>query len=515
MWVGNKLTSAFTIIISFALVQFWTIVIGLILYFSLRRYKHDASKLDPLAATLWNKRADLADSVVETIAFSKTDWTRPWVPVAVFLALAAWVAQTAIGVVVPPLIILNNTAPVNPAAIYIPSISETDDAATQAARFALEIPRYFRALGSTVIDESLREKVTVSQAQPLGQTDLGEDILRIDYGYRVTGADFGIQKYFDLALDVTGSCITEYAWYQYTDISESRTGPIATDYYAAFDNKSAPLVSASLFDGRQPSATFLLGEQTNGALDGSNITWAAIVSSVNRTSFSAGTDPWYLTVPMPDNTFSVSPARPALSCWQDDVWSYRGHNSTVDSLTSDALPGLGLSVSLQNILGQLLGLPMIELMGSHLQTSSLLSSTTALSQVFDAGASSIHSDLERLVIAAYVATTNILTDTTLYPTIAAKSVANDAVGDDGKVPQDAAGFVVWSSEVATLSIVVIIAIPTVFVAIWFLAIVLIYWTPVKVVSILNSSTMQENRKENNPGAINSGDDEEGGQPEEK
>ncbi|KAI3319119.1 hypothetical protein HD806DRAFT_510046 [Xylariaceae sp. AK1471] len=512
-WVGDKLNSAYAIIISLALVHFWTIIISLILYFSLRRYKHDASKLDPLAATLWNKRADLADSVIETIAFSKTDWARPWVPVTVFLALTAWVAQTATGVVVPPLIILDHAAPVNPAAIYVPDLS-ADDSSTQAARFALDVPRYFRALGSAVIDEDLREKVRVSPVERLGQTDNGEEILRIDYGYRVTGADFGIQKYFDLTLDVTGSCVTEYAWHQNTETAEYRSKLLAIDYYYVFNDQSMEF-SASLFDGTQPSATFFLGELTKGTLDTSNNTWAAVVSSVNRTSFSAGTDPWYLTEPASGNMFSVVPVRPALSCWQDDVWSYRGHNSTSDVLTSDALPGLGLSESLQGLIAQYLGSPIIVPAGSHLRSSALLSSTTSLGQIFDAGASSIYSDFERLVLAAYVATTNILTDTTLYPSAAAMNVPNGAVGDDGKVSQDTAGFVVWSPEVATLSTVIIIAIPTVFVAVWSLALILIYYTPIKIVTLLDSSSMQENLKENNPVALNFGDDEEGRQPEEK
>lgn len=68
-WVGDKLNSAFTVIISMALVQFWTIVPSVIFYFALRRYKNDSTRLDPLAVTLWNKRGDLVNSVTEMIGF--------------------------------------------------------------------------------------------------------------------------------------------------------------------------------------------------------------------------------------------------------------------------------------------------------------------------------------------------------------------------------------------------------------------------------------------------------------
>ncbi|KAI8952224.1 hypothetical protein F4801DRAFT_541570 [Xylaria longipes] len=513
-WVGDRLNAAFAIIIPLALVRFWTVILSLILYYSLK--KQPDPKPDPLAATLWNKRADLVDSVIETIAFKETDWSRPWVLISVFLALAAWAAQTATGVLVPPLIILDHAAPVRPGAIYAPDPTPTDNS-IQAARFALEVPRFLRALGSAVVDKDLRQKVQVSSAEPLGQTQNGE-ILQIDYSYGATGADLGIQKYFDLTLNVTGSCVTEYTWFIGTQVTEFNNNSIAIDYYDTPFNNPNNLLSASLLDGREPSATFYVNpNSTKGALDGSNSTWGAIVSSVNRTSFSIGTDPWYLTDPSSGTTGtqSVRRGRPAISCWEDKIWSYHGHTSTTDVLTGDALPGLNLSKSLQGLLAQYLGVPTVFLVGSHLQTSALLSSTTALDQIFDAGASSLHDDLERLVVAAYVVTVNCLTDTTLYPA-AQGNVPNVVLGDSGQVPKDAADFVVWSSDVATLSTVVIIVIPTIFVGIWFFSILLLYWTPVKtVVEKLDSSALQDHLNEDRPSATTPGDIEKAGEPETK
>ncbi|KAI0437592.1 hypothetical protein F4803DRAFT_142580 [Xylaria telfairii] len=505
-WVGDRLNAAFAIIIPLALVRFWTVILSLILYYSLKKLEKDASRLDPLAATLWNKRADLVDSVLETIAFGKTDWTRPWVLISVLLALAAWVAQTATGVLVPPLIILDHAAPVRPDAIYAPGIAT--DNSSEAALFALDVPRFFRALGSAVVDTELRQKVKVSPAQRLGQTQNG-DILRIDYSYGATGADLGIQKYFDLSLNVTGSCITEYAWWIGPNTVQFNDRPIALDYYnTSFNdpNDVNSFPSASLFDGREPSALFFVGENsTKGTLDSSNTTWGAIVSSVNRTSFSIGTDPWYLTEASSEATgtqYSVRSGRPGISCWEDKIWSYHGHTSTTDSLTNDALPGLNLSTSLQGTLAQYLSLPTVSLVGSHLQTSALLSATTSLNQIFDAGASSLHDDLERLIVTAYVATVNCLTDTTLYPIAARGNIPNAVLGDSGEVPGEAAGFVVWSPEVATLSTVVIIVIPTIFVGIWLVSVILLYFTKVKIVTeLLDSSALQDKVKGSSPSTM--------------
>lgn len=378
----------------------------------------------------------------------------------------------------------------------MPDRPRPDDYASIATFFSLEVPRILRALGSTAADEELRHQVNVSAAIPVGQTSSGEDILRIDYGYRATGADLGLQRFPDLTLTVTGSCATEYEWFNRTAIANSDGTAVAVDFYDVFGNET----NASLFDGRQPVAQFFPGNVTaHGTLATSNATWAAVVSSVDRISFSPGTDPWYLTGPGADSKtgaqYTVLPARPALSCWQDDVWSYQDHNSTIEALTSDALPGLDLSVDLQNILLTVLGTPVIAIVGQHLQASALLSSTTADGRIFDAGASSVHNDLERLVQAAYVATVNCLTDLTLYPAGAESQLRNIARGDSGQIPGGVADFVVWSPEVATLSTVVVIVIPSVFVGVWIVAIVLLYWTPVKAVNVLDSNNLQQNLDE--------------------
>ncbi|KAI1102227.1 hypothetical protein F4804DRAFT_273085 [Jackrogersella minutella] len=494
--VGNQLNSSYALIIDMALAHIFTILFSVMLYFYMRRRQMEVTRLSPLAPTIWNKRSDLMDLIVETVTSSKDNWKSPGILLLLFVFFAFWVGEKATGTLVPPLIIIDYAAPVNPEAIYVPDRSNDNNVAS-AALFPLEVPRALRALGSTV-DSELRQKVNVSAARPMGQTDDGADIIRIDYSYRATGADFGLQKYPSLTLDVAGSCVTDYEWFIGTRITDSDGSKIAVDIYGVFANDTDQW-TASLFDGRQPIATFFSGNSTGGALPFSNATWGAIVSSVNRTSFSPGTDPWYLTGPGNSDTgasYSVMPGRPALSCWEDDVWSYGGHNSTIQALTSEALPGLDLSDSLQSVLLSTLGNPMIQTVGQHLQASALLSSTTASDQVFDASVSSVHGDLERLVQAAYVATVNCLTDLTLYPAGSDKTVPNIALGDSGQILDGVADFVVWSPDVTALSTLVIIVVPSVFVGAWVVAAVLMYWTPVKAVTVLDSNDLQRKLKSN-------------------
>lgn len=100
------------------------------------------------------------------------------------------------------------------------------------------------------------------------------------------------------------------------------------EQYNVFNNSAKP-VKVSLFDGGKPLAYFSFKELSKTGIPG-NFTWAAIVSSVNRTSYWPGTDQWYRTGDSINriNTttgttratfYKVKPCRPALSCWQNDV----------------------------------------------------------------------------------------------------------------------------------------------------------------------------------------------------
>jgi len=112
---------------------------------------------------------------------------------------------------------------------------------------------------------------------------------------------------------------------------------------------------------------------------------------------------------------------------------------------------------------------MIYTLGSLLRESSLASSSTSFSGIFNASSSSIHDDLERLVYASYIATANILTETTLF--INDNGAPNDL--KVGNYAQDGPGeFVVFTSDVVALSVRSLIIIPTLTVTLWITFLVL-------------------------------------------
>jgi hypothetical protein len=130
---------------------------------------------------------------------------------------------------------------------------------------------------------------------------------------------------------------------------------------------------------------------------------------------------------------------------------------------------------------------------SHLGLSALLSTTTAVSQIFDAGASSIQNDLSRLVQAAFIATSNVLTDTTLYPPNSDQKLDNWVAGLSG-----VGDFVVWSPDASALSMNVLISIPSLLAGVWLLATLLLFLTPVKVINGLDSGIMFTTIKQEKP-----------------
>lgn len=469
---------------------------------------------------------------------------RVWVWLPVGIATTGCLAlQVFLGVFIPTRLSLGPYAPANPAAVYVPQRSVSDSRLVTAAIFEAEVPAALRAAGSArVATPSTRRRVRVEGPELLGAVDapdgnggrLMQQVARYSYGYVVSGADLGLQKHPDLVLNVTGACTTEYGWYATTSANHTFDGrPFPVDNYVARLPGGEPLSQArSLLDGGPPAGFFDsdIASFPDGR-GGGNTSWAAFASVVGRRSWSPGSDPWYLTVPVSADgaaatnatdtpMYVLRGARPALSCWQSDRWSFRGASSSVVKL--DALPGLDLPLSLRLILAQQLATPKIVVVAKRLGPAAALSSAagSALGLTFDAGSASIRADLERLVLAAYVATANTLTDATLMAggvlafsnstagAIAAPpagdddglaaalnatafSVPNLARGEDGTPRPGVGDFVVVSSDATALSLAALVAVPVLFVSLFALSVALLRLPPLRDVRALGAEALFE------------------------
>ncbi|ORY70338.1 uncharacterized protein BCR38DRAFT_481472 [Pseudomassariella vexata] len=234
------------------------------------------------------------------------------------------------------------------------------------------------------------------------------------------------------------------------------------------------------------------------------MSWAAYISSVDRLSYSPGTDPLYLT--KKDRYYHrVKAGRPALSCWEvnqvNDLfteqpqadWSLNGRSSTILNLNED----LGIPKSLAAIFVRYLGIPKVVNIGILLGQSALASSQFALGSLLDAGTSNMSQDLHRLILTSYIATTNTLTDTTLYPH---DDIPNQALGKDQKPKPNVGDFVVFTPDVATLSVKNLAIIPVFSVLLAVTAFVLLKWTPLRSVKALDAVVLHHTLKEKYPEA---------------
>jgi hypothetical protein len=203
-----------------------------------------------------------------------------------------------------------------------------------------------------------------------------------------------------------------------------------------------------------------------------NRTWAVLASSRGRYSYTAGYDPWYMTnnTSNPDFPYQVQHSRPALSCWETTVFELNGRTANIKGLSS-LHPALNLSYSVNaptagsSFITAAFQAWLVDVMPTKIGVSlgriSLASSVYGIQSEFDAESSSIFRDMQRLVYASYFATKNMFIETTLYSTDGRNETLNLALGTDGAYLAHVGAFVIPSTDVFALSLLVLIIVPVV------------------------------------------------------
>lgn len=372
---------------------------------------------------------------------------------AIFLSLGY-----SLPIILTRYLIVGHAAPVAPEAIYVP-----DDLVTGALAYqmrSLKVPSALRAAGA--VNASSTERVTLDGPNISLDHD-GNQVVQLGYSYNISGVELGLQHAPDLFLSVQGSCVTDYSWFRYENITnETSNGlilnQITTDFYSPWNNKTL-LLQFPDYNVALPFVSFVGSPENNSK----NQSFGMIISSLKRRSFRQGHDPWYLTTdtPVPDpsspnsTTYAVLGGRPALSCWEAKIWSYQGH--TADPSELDSIPGLSAP---RNALGSAFGSPLLLQIGQRLDKRALRCANSAFSHLLDAANCSIQNDLTYLIFTSYVASKTALSDITTYGP-EQPGIRNTAKDDSGTLRPGAADFVIYSNDVAALSIKVIIIIPTI------------------------------------------------------
>lgn len=377
------------------------------------------------------------------------------------ICFAVWGGSVAMSTVTSWIVSIGSVAPVNPNTLFCPEIPN-DAPVEQIKYFGLRAPGNMRALGSVEAAEAtLRSRVSLtggifdSMVNP--NTNATDLLHNLDYHYNLTGVELGLRSGNDLRLGVKGYCRTEYDWYRaHESTSES-------DRYHLWNNKSQPwtigLSEAAIV--RSPTSTFqypsIYLEQ--GPPANSNFSFAVITNSAHRTSLSEGNDPWYntelrgnLNVSRPyDAKFWIRRARPILSCWEQMIWSYKGVNvgsiEELRNLQNWNMPDVLLRVLEATFFGG----PMIFRLGNA-SGDWVRARTLNPSGLIDASRSSINSEMERLVLASFVASRNLLVDATMFGDSEQRDYPNVFRAGNGQAEPGSGHFVVSSPDIQTFSL---------------------------------------------------------------
>lgn len=464
---GKKLLSAYTLMVDLIVMQLWTLTV--IIAISVLMRKPHSPNIGAASAAIWNSQGS-PFTIMKLMArylFCVKKWS-DWLYVLLWMsaAVALLTSTYVFSIGVPRFLLLGNGAPVNPESIYVPEAKFEAESKEIFDTHVLGVPASLRAAGS--VNSATLQKVSVGTS--LTSSGVNGTIKQVDYAYEITAADFGLQHAAGLVLNVEGSCITEYGWLKSSSIDACGTS-IDNYHFASSEPNKSHSLNLSLYDGKPPTGYFYLGPEEKTK---TKTSFVIAVSSAGRTSFTRGVDPLYATNKTTvqrfldkDINYTVKPKRPMLSCWENDVWSYHGQKSAASQLSS--LPNLNMPDGLAKIFfGRSLSIPMIVSLGTSLGSRALQSASTILGQTFDAESASMEGDLRQLVAASYIASKNILSDTTTINRNlnTFKNAAVDPI--TGKLHAGAADFIVTSSEIATISIKVLITIPIILILLFFL-----------------------------------------------
>ncbi|KAF2003867.1 hypothetical protein P154DRAFT_552325 [Amniculicola lignicola CBS 123094] len=462
----STIVSAYTILIQFLFIALWNLISCLILItFDISTR---ANMLGVVA--FWNSR-DPFFAALSSLSFLSMLILRGGhlgirnakhlIPASAmaFLSTGTLVSSIVLGIVYPNMLTLTQVAPVAPAAVFSPYFGEVANS-TVTDILTSGRPAVLRALGSVEASEnnSKLRSAHIRQVEVSG-SNVTHPQLGVEYSYQLSAEDFHLKEFADLVLKVEGSCVTEYGWLQkdtrgwdvYIPWGRPEKG---NRFSVANENVGGPLIDFAAFI--HPDI------DTDSQLTNRSFAFAVATSQVP--SFTPSTDPWYYTasnLTVFDSPYVIKSGRPALSCWETTEICVQGHCYDTNLATSPLPDGL------KYIFKTRFRHPMaihIAIEAGVMTFKSYVGSSSGA--VLDAHAASLYSDMERLILAGYLASREVFHEVTSPPK--APGVRNALEDESGKLMAGADGYVVGSPEVYALRYDLVILAPVLTLVLWVL-----------------------------------------------
>ena len=500
----------YTILIGMIFTAAWNILISLVILFlaptKMNRTTYIAviavwGASDPFFAVvlMLQHSALVFWGVLKKLHPIEMTWRAFWFDICILIcALGTFAGGLVVGLVFPERFILGNVAPVNPYTVFYPIIS-THATAVETFRGAAQYDHLMALRAISSVDFAKRQVkqdagVTLEfpNFKPTSSWNTTDDPYNITYSYEVSGFNMGLQHLAKLSVRVNGSCSFKPHWYDKSVFHKS-TGSWFDQYnlfpldelrdYAALNQSQevnsrrawAPLHRRSLPASQTFSVVYNTTLPTNQQ---TGVSYYSIVPITGVTpSVSQGSDPWYSTQSMTDDTvellWEVKPGRPPLLCIQEDKWLYGDWTGTLGDLFSKDNGPSQITVpdGIKQILNLFFADPTVARIGQALKASALKSTTRFLkdTNAIDAEFCGAKWDMERLVLAAYFGTRDIFRNTAL---VGASSNANglqsstvaNALQTNGTLNYSGLGdFTMSTSSVQAVHFGYLIAVPTILV----------------------------------------------------
>ena len=308
--------------------------------------------------------------------------------------------------------------------------------------------------------------------------DDGRPMAQYNYSYHITGYEMGLQDAPGLKYNVAGFCKTDYSIYNNTDdLDIWNYWPSWKGYQDQYSPRSEQLMPPFLSLSKNPDQSSATIFNKSSIIKNGFMFGLTPHTSFRLTTTENLDDPWYSTELNPDSNttkfgrnWRVKRGRPALRCVQNDTFTLSRHTVYhVDDLKD--LRGLKLSTLLRDdVFPFELALPPIAQLTLNLGVNNLASSLYYYppSQSFTADKASLTEDLKKLVSVSFLYSREVARNLFLvYSTLDRKGL-NNLAEVNGTVPYAYADVILESSEVAALSVKVLLITPIVCVLIWIL-----------------------------------------------
>ncbi|CCX06211.1 hypothetical protein FPQ18DRAFT_354149 [Pyronema domesticum] len=423
----------------------------------------------------------------------QTDWSTLYAALALMLIAATVVggSMAAQFVVSAKQLTKRHATRASPDSIFYPNFTEVLSNKTTSAFNKIKPIRAsagFQALGRYETSRTrLADRVKLQTIEGMS----GDNITReYNYNYYLTGYEMGLQYAPTLRYEVTGNCKTDYSMYSINRNGDREWYTSDPDFSEGFtpvqQERMIPYLNTNPKQASGANGQTIYQNPDDIARDGYLFT--IVPYTAGRFTYRNTTntrDPWYLTEVNPifnssrldyryqfGGFYHIKRGRPALRCSQRDDFSMNGVTVGNAYLLSQ-IPGLKISEFLRDqVLTTEFGTSPIVQLTRNLGYNSLASAVfyDPPSSVFDVSQANMTEDIFKLVALQFLYSREAVRNIPLLYSAIKTSGLNitNLAAVNGVVPYENADIILETSEVAALSVLVLIITPIICALVWIL-----------------------------------------------